>query len=418
MSFVSSCLSTSFLNTNKLFVASKCATQFTNQPDSIPNHHLLRTPKAILRTFEASDFEIQRIVGQQSFATITDWEYYTPTPFAQTRTTEASEPAIRLYDARIISTYPRLYNARVMLKEFLPPAIQLGVTEAEAYNTLYSADIDPDLDEIPVASLLGTFLTDDAFSSSSFGLSWRMRFPKSPEPPAPEAPFMVFRWEGLQTAMTVATKPQTEAPPQTNWFSSMFASDIRDEKAKYLRVFFIRSLDALIYLHSRGGLVHRSIGLASLMVNSSEWRDAPELLVKLRDFGFAKPISALAQGAELDRARRAEAYTPADIACFYFAEDIYALGYAFIELVFSAFSGRPVTQDTFKNLFEDTFDLSRDQIRQYCAQDPDWTDAVTFLDQCNQDGWELLLQMLSARRDFRSVSLETLRNSPFLADAA
>lgn len=415
MSFVSSHSSSPFLNSAELFVPSKCSRRLANRQNLRSCPHQPHTTKATLQTFEASDFEIQRIVGQQSFATITDWEYYTPTPLGQTRTTEPSEPAIRLYDARIISSYPSLYNARVMLKEFLPPAIQLGVTEAEAYNILYSADIDPDLDEIPVASLLGTFLTDDAFASSSFALSWRMRFPKSPEPPTPEAPFMVFRWEGLQTAMTVATKPQAE-DPQINWFS-VFVSDIRDEKANYLRVFFIRSLDALIYLHSRGGLVHRSIGLASLMVNSSEWRDAPNLLVKLRDFGFAKPVSALAQGAELDRARRAEAFTPADIACFYFAEDIYALGYAFLELVFSVFSGRPVTQDTFKNLFEDTFDLSRDQIRQYCTQDPDWTDAVNFLDQCNQDGWSFLLTMLGARRNFRAVSLERLRNSPFLVEA-
>lgn len=416
MSFVSSCSSSSFWNSSIPSVSLKCSRKAILRPKATSRRRQPRTTKAILRTFEASDFEIQRIVGQQSFATITDWEYYSPAPLAQTRTIEPSAPAIRLYDARVISTYPRLYNARVMLKEFLPPAIQLGVTEAEAYNILYSADIDPDLDEIPVASLLGTFLTDEAFSSSSFALSWRMRFPKSPQPPAPEAPFMVFRWEGLQTAMTVATKPQTEKAPD-NWFSSIFVSDVRDDKARYLRNFFARSLDALIYLHSRGGLVHRSIGLASLMVNTSEWRDAPNLLVKLRDFGFAKQVSTLAQGAELDRARRAEAFTPADIACFYFAEDIYALGYAYLELVFSTFSGCPVTQDTFKNLFEDTFDLRRDQIRQYCTEDPDWTDAVVFLDQCNQDGWTMLLTMLGARKNFRDVSLQNLRNTPFLADA-
>lgn len=375
------------------------------------------TLTANLRTFQASDFEIQRIVGQQSFATITDWEYYTPTPFAQTRTTEPSEPAIRLYDARIIETYPSLYNARVMLKEFLPPALELGVTEAEAYNILYSADVDPDLDEIPVASLLGTFLTDEAFSSLSFAASWRQRFPQSPIPPAPEAPFMVFRWEGLQTAMTVATKPQVEKAPE-NWLASFLVTDVRDEKARYIRSFMLRSIDALIYLHTRAALVHRSIGLASLMVNTTDWREAPNLLVKLRDFGFAKPVSSLAQGRELERARRAEAFTPADIAAFYFAEDIYALGYAFVELIFSAFTGRPITQDTFKNLFENTFDLNRDQIRQYCTQDPDWADPVDFLDDYNQEGWTLLLSMLGARKSFQSISLQELRASPFLANVA
>lgn len=376
----------------------------------------ISTTVASLQIFQPADFEIRRLVGQQSFATIIDWEYYTPAPFAPTRTTEPSAPAIRLYEARITSTFPALYNSRVMLKEFLSPAIQLGVTEAEAYKSIYSAETNPNANEIPVATLLGTFLTDASFDSPGFVASWRKRFPKSPEPPLPEAPFLVFRWEGLQTAMTLAAPPPVENP-SSQWFDNWFPRNLVERQTVYLRVFVTKAIDALIYLHSKAGLVHRSIGLASLMVNTTEWRYASNLQVKIRDFGFAKPPSALVEGEELNRARRAEAFTPTEISAFYFAEDIYAMGYALVELIFSVFAGRPITQDTFKKLFEDTFDFGFDEIRQYCAEDPDWTNAVEFLDNCDQQGWQLILSMLKARQQFKTVSLQALRDSPFLTSA-
>lgn len=373
----------------------------------------IRGPIAALPTFEPSDFEIRRIVGQQSYATITDWEYYTPAPLAPSRTTEASEPAVRLYDARIIRPMPELYNARVLLKEFLPAGIEIGVTEAEAYNIIYGTAPPSELDNIPVAGLLGTFLTDASFDSPSFIASWRARFPRSPQPPTTNAPFLVFKWQGLISALSVAAPPP-ENNPSSEIFDKWFPGNLIRRKSVYLRVFIKKSLDALCYLHSKVGLIHRSVGLASLMVNTTEWRYASNLDVKLRDFGFAKPVSALAQGKDLDRARRAEAFTPSEISSFYFAEDIYSLGYAFTELIFSVFSGRPFTQDTFKKLFEDTFNFDVSEIRQYCAEDPEWQDAVAFLDTENQQGWSLLLSMLKARVNYKSTSLESLCESQFL----
>lgn len=369
-----------------------------------------------VRKFDASDFEIQRIIGQQSFATITDWTYYTPTPFAETRTTEPSSPAIRLYDARIVGSFPDLYNARVMLKEFLPAGMELGVTEAEAYNSIY-ASIDPnDRSDLPVATLMGTFLTDESFESDLFKLSWQSRFPKSPQPPLAGAPFLVFRFEGLTTPLRLVSPSalNNETVDGNQWFDSWFPGNLFRRKANFLRTFIIKSIAALYFLHSKAGLVHRSIGLASIMVNTIEWQYASSLEVKLKDFGFAKRTSQLAEGKDLERARKNEAFTPAQISAFYFAEDVYALGYAITELVFSVFAKQPLTQDTFKKLFEDTFDFNLDAARDYCTQDPSWAEAVQFLDACDRNGWELLFSMLGARKDYSKVSLDELANSPFL----
>ncbi|CDF33157.1 unnamed protein product [Chondrus crispus] len=386
-------------------------------PSKRPRPSKRRRPctRALLIDFAPSDFEIRRIVGQQAFANITDWEYYgVKDPLAPTRTVQPSQPAIRLYDARITSNFPRLSNARVMLKEFLKDGVELGVNEAEAYQALYQAtagSVDPDV--VPVATLLGTFMTDESFSSPDFAASWARRFPNSPNPPTAGAPFLVFRWEGMQTGLNCAAAKDAGADPGTSLLDKWFPSNLMQRRSIFLRVFMKRTLDALYYLHSTGGIVHRSMGLASIMVNTAEYRLASSLLVKIRDLGFAKPVSALAVGDGLEKARKAGAVTPGEIASFYNADDIYALGYAFLEVIFSSYGGKPVTQDRFKVLFEDTFELDVSNFRQYCAEDPEWTEAVSLLDKDDGAGWDLLKTMLGSRENFKNISVESLRNSTF-----
>lgn len=301
-----------------------------------------------------------------------------------------------------------------MLKEFLTDGVQLGVNEAEAYKILYEADgtgIDPDV--VPVATLLGTFMTDESFERPGFAATWARRFPNSPNPPQAGAPFLVFRWEGMQTGLSVAATKDSAADPGTQLMDRWFPSNLAKRKSVFIRSFMRRALDALFYLHTTGGIVHRSMGLASIMVNTCEYRLASSLLVKIRDLGFAKPVSALATGDELEKARKAGAATPGAIANFYFAGDIYALGYACLELIFSIYSGAPVTQDKFKTLFEDTFDLDISSFRQYCAEDPDWTQAVSLLDEDDGAGWDLMKTMLSSRENFASTSVQDIIRSKF-----
>lgn len=301
-----------------------------------------------------------------------------------------------------------------MLKEFLKDGVELGVNEAEAYNILYEREgtnIDPDV--VPVATLLGSFLTDQSFERASFADTWRNRFPSSPIPPRAGAPFLVFRWEGMQTGLTCAVEGDKDVDPGTRLLNNLFPANLVRRKATYIRTFMKRALEALLYLHATGGIVHRSMGLASIMVNTTEYRLASTLQVKIRDLGFAKPVSQLIGTEDLEKARKAGATTPAEIAKYYFADDIYALGYGFLELVFSVLSSRPVTQDKFKILFEDTFKLDTASFRRYCAEDPNWSDAVAMLDEKRGVGWDLIKTMLSAREQFATVSLQTLNKSAF-----
>lgn len=376
-------------------------------------------PNAALQKFNASDFEIRRIVGEQGYAMITDWEYYDEVrardPLAPTRTTEKSPAAVRLYEAVILSP-PELRNARVLLKEFLNAGVELAVNEAEAYNLLYAASPDERTENVPVARCLGSFLTDESFAAPGFREFWANRFPRSPIPPAAGAPFLVFPFnEFSYTAENAAAISLSDDVPGVRFLNKLFPSLERQSRAIYARALCSRAVGALRYLHNNAGIVHRSLGLASLTVSSIEYKYADSLVVKIRDLGFAKPMSSLIS-VELDKARKAGAVTPSEIARYFFAEDIYALGYALVEYIFAAFSESKAmrTQDFFKKIFEDTFELNTDQFRSYCCEDPDYASAVEFLDEGDRDGWTFLQTMLQARQKFKETTLEEIAALPFL----
>lgn len=373
----------------------------------------------------ASDFEIRRYIGSLGFKTIVEWEYYGKdvNPLAPTRTEESGGEQVRLYYARCIARNPLLYNARVLLKEFLPSGLEFSVNEAEAYKRLYESkgetNINPN--EVPVATLLGSFLADDSFNSLSFAANWAARFPRSPKPPTPGSPFLVFRWEGNQTAAQLpAALARGDSPGGRFLDRFLWPKAAARKRWLFLRVLMKKSLLALYYLHS-AGLVHRSIGCNSLLLNTLELRLVGDLEVKLCDFGFSKAVTDLLSGAEMDKAKKAGAISPAEISANFFSEDVYSLGYTFCELCFSCLAttkeGTPApdaSQDRLKTLFEDTFALDIEQFRDYCAAEDSWLPVVEFLDDNEKAGWLLLKSMLSARSDFKHVTLQSLLESPFV----
>jgi serine/threonine protein kinase len=372
----------------------------------------------------AGDFEIRRYIGSLGFKTIIDWEYYSKnvSPLAATRTVEAQAPQVRLYEARCIAANPRLYNARVLLKEFLPDGMELAVNEAEAYKLLYESKgerVYPNA--IPIATLLGSFLTDESFDQVSLAEVWATRFPTAPEPPKPGTPFLVFLWEGNLTAGQFPAAVARGTSPGGRLFDSLWPQASRKRIESFMVTLLYKALQALLYLHS-AGLVHRSIGTSSLMVNTVDDRMASNLEVKLRDFGFCKPTSALIGGYDLTRARKAGASAPSEISNFFFSEDIYSLGYTFCELVFSSLvalspgsSFPDASQDRFKKTFEDTFDLDVESFRDYCIAEDAWAPAIAFLDRADRAGWMLLRDMLQAKAKFSEVSLIDLLGSPLFA---
>jgi serine/threonine protein kinase len=372
----------------------------------------------------ASEFEIRRYIGSLGFKTVVDWDYIEFDPMQPKRTVDASRgPQVRLYDARCIGRSPALYNTRVQLKEFLPDGQALAVAEAEAYQALYASkgesNIDPDV--APVATLLGSFLADEAFGQMEFAARWAQQFPRSPKAPQPGSPWLVFRYEGNLTAAQFPGSPRNDSAGGL-FFDRLFPRGRIRRTEDYLVQLLRKSLLALQYLHS-AGIAHRSLSSHSLLVNTLEDRLGSSLQVKLRDLGFAKSVSKLLSSDELDKARKAGAETPTEITSYFFCGDIYDLGYAFCELIFGSLVSDTegelpdASQDRFKTLFEDTFDLSADRCREYCAAEATWEPAVAFCDSKEMAGWNLLATMLGARKNFRTTNLNELLASPLLDGA-
>jgi Protein kinase domain len=380
----------------------------------------------------AQDFEIRAYVGSLGFKTIVDWEYFGDdvSPLAPTRTVDNGGVQVRIFDARYVGDNPRLFNTRVSLREFLPDGLELARNEALAYQRLYDSKgtdrMDPN--EIPVATLLGSFLADDSFDTPSFAAMWASRFPRAPISPAPGAPFLVFRWEGNVTAARLPASAAAGDSSAGGKFLDryIFPAAATRRTREFLIALMRKSLAALLFLHT-AGIVHRSLSSSSILCNTVETRMAPNLEVKIRDFGFARAVSDLATGDNLREAQRAGASSPSEISSFFFAEDILSLGYAFCELIFGSLivpgsagsSSLPdSSQDRIKALYEDTFDSDIAKLREYMSAEDAWAPAITFLDGQSGDwaGWGLLSDMLGARSNFRNskVSVEDIAKSTLL----
>mmetsp|Transcript_22516 Transcript_22516/g.55014 ORF Transcript_22516/g.55014 Transcript_22516/m.55014 type:complete len:101 (-) Transcript_22516:32-334(-) len=88
---------------------------------------------------------------------------------------------------------------------------------------------------------------------------------------------------------------------------------------------------------------------------------------------------------------------------------MYALGYTFLEVIFSSLSTEEsstrTSQQAFKRLLEEVFELDLAKLREYCAEEGDWADAVGFLDERSGAGWDLLGDMLRALDDQQRLGL-------------
>jgi len=388
----------------------------------------------ILR-FSPGDFEILRAVGEMGFATITDWEYYTPRnpldPNQPSRTIQKNSLSVRLFEGKISSG--SLRNSRVLLKEFFPSARSIAEQELRVYTDLVeSLPEGGDLAETPVAILRGWFFTTDECETASFQRSWMQRFPRT-QPPSAGNLWLVFRWEGNRA---MSDLPRLSKKKETFWDKlnqPVFGRrDAKETKFAYLKRLMKESVSALVFLHERG-IVHRSLGSSSISLSTIEFTEVNQLQVNIRDFGFAARVAKM-DDETLQKAREAGANTPKEIVEFVTSQDIYAMAYALVETVFSVLatpredadvqvspimkswlsnaevsqpgqtprssnSESPEDQNSLKRLIEDVFggDIGGG-FREYCSAEERWKDVVEFLDQEEGAGWQLLDSMLNCQR--------------------
>ncbi|CAM9195850.1 unnamed protein product [Ascophyllum nodosum] len=350
------------------------------------------TRMSLLRTFDASEIQLQRFIGELGFVEITDWEYDRQTspadPSTPSRTLNSSGTTARLFEAR---TYA---NARVVLKEFLPRASKLALREIqinerllEAWEARNGANGRP-----PIVSLMGSLVADESFKSRGFLEKWVSKFP-SLSVPAIGSVWLVYRWEGLYTFASFPGAKQ-----ESEFFDAFNPRWKNERRATFVREMMRGAASALAFMHE-AGVVHRSLGAPSLRINTLDERFSRQLEVLLADFGFACRLSEI-DDETIRRASSSGATSPFAVSDFLFREDLYSLGYVFLELVFGAFcasSTKRPDQNALKRLLEDIFKGDFKAFKEYSLAEPDWEPAVEVLDARRGCGWGLAAALLGSR---------------------
>ena len=280
-----------------------------------------------LRVFTPSAFVIRRQVGQLGFATETEWQYYGGTrnpldPSQPARTVEASGISVRLFDAVLDG------GERILLKEFLSPAVDIGEQELAVYEHLEARARDAGgllvKGAAPqVNTLLGSLRTDRLFETDAFRQEWSRALPNTPPPAAGEL-WLIFRWEGLAT---VAGFPR--APQQRAWWD-LDGRAARAARKKFLKVLAARALQVIGWLHGNG-VVHRSLGSSSLILSTYDQEAPAQLFLKAIDLGFASSASLL-PSTEVATAMSRGASGPLDVIPFLARDDLHQLAYVLLEV--------------------------------------------------------------------------------------
>lgn len=152
-------------------------------------------------------------------------------------------------------------------------------------------------------------------------------------------------------------------------------------------------------------------------------KDASYLVPKLRDLSFSVDIGYSSLGAAQStlseglwrRASAAGAFTPLEKRAYGIADDIYEAGLFFAYLAFIPFCEAGIMDSiSLQRLFENTFQLDLQAVREYCLADDRLLEAVKFLDLGDGAGWELLQAMLNPDYRQRPIA-EAVLNHRFMS---
>ena len=342
----------------------------------------------------------------------------------------------------------------MLLKEFIGDACALAENECAIYELIYQRAIslaqgDPTAAARPPAQLsrlLGLMRADSTFATESFRNEWAYALPTVP-PPTSNGLWLAFEWENL--AQTVSSFPSAA---QERSLFDVGGKQARSERARFVRAACYRCIELVAWLHGQG-IAHRSLGGASLLLNTLDQRVPPgQLAVKAVDLGFAATAASVT-AEETAAAMQRGARSPLDVIPFLCrADDLHALAYVLLELclgsalpappaadssgipigLFGGGGGQaaadeaaranapPLDIQSLKRLVEDVFagDVGG-EFRTYCLEEPAWQGAVGLLDEADRAGWKLIQSLVECRdassERCEGVSAAKLLESPWFA---
>lgn len=237
--------------------------------------------------------------------------------------------SVRIFEARIPGGSP------CFLKEYLPIGLPFGRREllttrklSSRFNELLkekqeNEDSDSDNSKrnsddpfAPFPVLLGSLRPDARIEDYEFRKQWKQRFPRV-APPQKGNLWLVFQWDKT----TFRTMKRYPPLPQIVEGLDYFNKDMRDKKRwRFVRKIMRKGLESLDYIH-RSGFCHNSISSDSLWLTTTNQVEISDLAIKITDLGSAQRLVDLGP------------YGREGVM-----EDLYQLGFAFLELVISSFN--------------------------------------------------------------------------------
>lgn len=379
-----------------------------------------------LTSVKASDFQIGRFLG--SMGVVETAEFDGPGlgsgSEGTTRMSARTGENVRFFEAKAVD------GRQVLMKEFLPSAQTLAVTEAtmlQRLQTVWMAGLGAQVSGmnagvLPFNDLLGFVPATDSFANEEFQKQWRLRF--SVAPPSPQSQWLVFEWPG-GFGNTLANWPnRQQAPaPSGGFFGSGDSPKARlIRRSRFVRAVMRQALLAVACAH-QAGVVHRSLGAVSLALTTNDEREAQSVGVVLNDWGFATTLAQAVDDSTRARARGFGAVSPTELARFVTGEDLYALAFVFLELCLrssEALAGDSIApapydadQTSIRRLLEDECGGDLLQLRDLIYQEQSWDFASLVLDEGIGAGWELLGLMLTSR-DINKADPATGLGLPFV----
>lgn len=394
--------------------------------------------------FAPSDVLIRSYVGSLGFTTQTDWEYedietgasVRPNPLdtsLPTRTIQESGSTVRVFIGEARD------GSRLLLKEYLPEGASLAETELEAYERMYTvlstgmgASVG-DGSTLPVANLLGYMDSGAAFSGDEFRREWASNL--KCQPPQPGNKWLVFQFEGLQTAAMWPRAQQPADAALAGPFSELVQRVLPDtgaparrrkRRGAYARALVRGMLEAVGVVHSTG-VAHRGIGPACFCVSTLDDRRASSLRVRMDNFGLALPAPS-PQATEYHADLRAVAYASLEVLLGVSESDFARLQAQSAEGSAANGEAQPlspsVDQNGLRRLVEDVYDSDVRLVRDYFAADERWREAVELLDGVDiggvaaaghlAPGWQLVQDLLKAEDGKESMALSLAHSSDWL----
>ncbi|CAL9160293.1 unnamed protein product [Musa hybrid cultivar] len=372
---------------------------------------------------EPDAFEVGRFVGSYGFMNITSYSSFQSGGFSNANVFDEFSPGyssedmerLRVQDVGEGRVKIRLYEGRVIQG----PLKGTGVI-FKVYPGRRAGGVEADM---MAANELGTHVF---LQSDSEKLCPNLQFLLGGFETKMGEQWLACRNDGKYSAADYGKSVSEANSKDTAKGENFWNPFTKEQKMKRRRIFVIKllngAMNGLAYMHDHDRL-HQSLGPSSVVLNTMVEKDASYLVPKLRDLSFSVDIGYSSLGAAQStlseglwrRASAAGAFTPLEKRAYGIADDIYEAGLFFAYLAFIPFCEAGIMDSiSLQRLFENTFQLDLQAVREYCLADDRLLEAVKFLDLGDGAGWELLQAMLNPDYRQRPIA-EAVLNHRFMS---